>query len=293
MIVKPTRNTTTTSWTSLVDIFYDRLVLGIRNDDGKVVTRVNGSLVTSSATIPDGQVTILSQIVQPDGSYTIWANNAVVLTGTSAAMTSLVPGVSGSGANGFGTYINVGRNNPDGWTTFSGYIGDVFVYKTALTISERQQIESELTAKFINHTITATAGTGGTISPNGAVSVAPGANQTFTIAPLSGYAVSGVTVDGIGRGAVNSYTFTNVTAAHSISASFVSQPRPTLTLVPNGAGGLEISWPDSYSGTLLTSPVLGPGAVWSPVGGAPVHVGGLYKFSVTPGAAAAFYGLSQ
>ena len=47
-----------------------------------------------------------------------------------------------------------------------------------------------------------------------------GASQTFTITPSANYKVSAVTVDGVSVGAVTSYTFSNVTAAHSISASF-------------------------------------------------------------------------
>ena len=72
-------------------------------------------------------------------------------------------------------------------------------------------------------TITATAGTGGTITPSGAVSVTSGANQTFVIAPTTGYIVAGVSVDGgasVGR--VNSYTFNNVVADHTIAATFES-----------------------------------------------------------------------
>ena len=70
------------------------------------------------------------------------------------------------------------------------------------------------------HTITATAGTGGSISPNGAVTVNNGENKTFTITPASGYAISDVKVDGASVGAVSSYTFSNVTANHTIHASF-------------------------------------------------------------------------
>lgn len=70
------------------------------------------------------------------------------------------------------------------------------------------------------HTITATAGTGGSISPNGAVTVNDGANRTFTITPASGYAIADVKVDGASVGAVSSYTFPNVTKDHTISASF-------------------------------------------------------------------------
>ncbi len=44
--------------------------------------------------------------------------------------------------------------------------------------------------------IRATAGAGGSITPSGDVSVRAGANQTFTITPNRGYAVSDVKIDG-------------------------------------------------------------------------------------------------
>ncbi|MGA3008474.1 MAG: chitobiase/beta-hexosaminidase C-terminal domain-containing protein [Opitutaceae bacterium] len=71
----------------------------------------------------------------------------------------------------------------------------------------------------INYTITASAGAGGSISPLGAVSVAQGASQSYTITPGSGDAAS-VTVDGASVGAVTSYTFSNVQANHTINAAF-------------------------------------------------------------------------
>ncbi len=70
-------------------------------------------------------------------------------------------------------------------------------------------------------TITASAGTGGSISPSGAVSVSYGASKTFTIRPNRGYRVSSVLVDGTSVGAVATYTFNNVTANHTIAVTFV------------------------------------------------------------------------
>ena len=72
------------------------------------------------------------------------------------------------------------------------------------------------------YTLTASAGTGGTISPSGSVTVNHGANQTFTITPNTGYSVATVTVDGVSQGAISSYTFNNVTANHTISATFTA-----------------------------------------------------------------------
>ena len=88
------------------------------------------------------------------------------------------------------------------------------------------------------HTITATAGANGSITPSGAVSVADGANQTFTIAPENGYQIKDVKVDGASVGNVPSYTFSNVTADHTIAAEFEEIPAVTHTIVATaGTGG--------------------------------------------------------
>ena len=216
---RPKRNSTNTSWTSIVDLFYNRLVLGIRNNTGRIDVFRNGSLSSSATAIPDGQTTILSLVVQPTGQYKVFANGVQVMNVTTTSdMTSLVPNVAGPYANA----INVGRNNPDGWTTFNGGIGDVFVYKVALTDVERQQLETDVSAKFVStdYTVSASSAAGGTINPMGAVAVAPAGSQGFTISPLSGYYISAVTVDGVSQGAIGSYTFSSVAANHTISATF-------------------------------------------------------------------------
>ena len=71
------------------------------------------------------------------------------------------------------------------------------------------------------YTIEATAGTGGSISPSGNISVREGADQTFTITPDKGYAVANVKIDGESIGAVKSYTFENVSKAHTIEVIFI------------------------------------------------------------------------
>ena len=71
------------------------------------------------------------------------------------------------------------------------------------------------------YTIQATAGTGGSISPSGNVSVREGKDQTFTITPDKGYAVANVKIDGKSIGAVKSYTFENVRRTHTIEVIFM------------------------------------------------------------------------
>ena len=70
------------------------------------------------------------------------------------------------------------------------------------------------------YTIKATAGTGGSITPSGNVSVREGSDRTFTITPDKSYAVFNVKIDGRSIGAVKSYTFENVKRAHTIEVSF-------------------------------------------------------------------------
>ena len=222
--VRPVRNTKGTSWTSVLDVMYNRMVVGVYNNTGQVVAFRNGLLVNSgSYTIPDGQKTVLSMVVQPTGEFKVYANGVAVITNTTTSdMTALVPNVPGGYANA----INLGRNNPDGWTSFNGDIGDVFLYKVALSASERSQVEADVASKFgitMQHSITASAGANGTITPSGVTLVGDGGSQSYTIAGASGFAVDKLTVDGLDQaGHPTSYNFTNVTADHTISATFTT-----------------------------------------------------------------------
>jgi hypothetical protein len=76
------------------------------------------------------------------------------------------------------------------------------------------------TFEILTYNINASAGANGSISPSGATAVNHGASQGYTITPDSGYHIADVLVDGISAGAVGSYTFSNVTEAHTISATF-------------------------------------------------------------------------
>lgn len=92
-----------------------------------------------------------------------------------------------------------------------------------------------------DHTIRASAGANGTISPAGWTSVGEGGEQTFTITPDAGYAVAKVLVDGRSVGAVTSYTFRDVTQDHTIEAVFMKangnpQTGVTVTRSTTGCG---------------------------------------------------------
>ena len=106
------------------------------------------------------------------------------------------------------------------------------------------------------YTITASAGTGGSISPSGGVNVQSGANQTFTITPNNGYVIADVNVDGVSQGAITSYTFSTVGASHTINATFTTIPNYTLTVTNTGTGSGSVSsnptGPSFSAGTPVT-----------------------------------------
>ena len=107
------------------------------------------------------------------------------------------------------------------YQTKSGNTGGCTVYvdNVKLTTSGGGTTPVEPTT----YTITASAGQGGSITPSGAVSVAKGGSQTFTIKPSDNYEIEDVKVDNQSVGKKTEYTFENVTKAHTIAATFTEK----------------------------------------------------------------------
>ncbi|MCL7487807.1 MAG: DUF1566 domain-containing protein [Desulfobulbaceae bacterium] len=98
------------------------------------------------------------------------------------------------------------------------------------------------------YTISSSSFANGSISPLGSVIVNHGDALTFTISPNDNYQVADVLVDGESVGAVTSYTFINVSANHSISASFVINNTHWLSVTTAGQGtGSVTSAPEGIS----------------------------------------------
>ncbi len=96
------------------------------------------------------------------------------------------------------------------------------VYTLTLpAVTANATLTATMTAK--TYTITASAGTNGTISPSGVATVNFGQNKSYTFNPANGYEVAAVTVDGMNMGAISSYTFVNVVANHTINVTFKLQ----------------------------------------------------------------------
>jgi uncharacterized repeat protein (TIGR02543 family) len=136
------------------------------------------------------------------------AGSTVTLTATAATGYTFT-GWSGEGCSGTGTCI--------------------------LMMNSAKTVTASFTRK--TYAIMATAGSGGSISPSGSVSVNHGSSETFIISASNGYHIVDVEVDGASIGATASYAFSNVTANHSIDAAFASDSLPDEIIIDNNDPG--------------------------------------------------------
>ncbi len=165
-------------------------------------------------------------------SYTIsnvMANHKISATFAKSVFTiTSTAGAHGSISPLGATAVNSGDSQTYSIMPDMGYaIDDVKVDGTSVGAVSSYTISNvtanhRISATFAKSvfTITATAGAHGSITPSGATSVNSGDSQTFSIVPDTGYAIDDVKVDGTSVGAVSSYTISNVTANHRISATF-------------------------------------------------------------------------
>ena len=142
--VKPER-TTEGNWCLVVDILFDQLCLGIHNMNGQVQVKINGASgqnsVWSGGVIPEepGVLTLTVGSEANPAFEVFWrgANDAeAVSMGTGNGTTGGEPYTAlyaQSGDRAYKGYINLGRNKPDGWSTYNGLIGDTHVFDEQLS----------------------------------------------------------------------------------------------------------------------------------------------------------------
>lgn len=157
--------------------------------------------------------------------------------------------------NAYGENIAAGQPTPedviDSWMSSSGHranilnpnfcdIGVGYAYVADSTyrhywtqdFGRRRGVSS--CPEIATYTITATAGSGGSIAPQGIFPIEQGSDITFTITPAAGYSVSEVLVDGRVIDITTTYTFSNVGSNHSIAIEFVfNQFPPTADAGPD------------------------------------------------------------
>ena len=123
----------------------------------------------------------------------------------------------------YGTAITAPADPTKTGYTFAGWTPVIPSTMPAenLTVTAQWRYNGGGSSGYSYYTIKTTAGAGGSISPSGSVSVREGRDQTFTITPDKGYAVSNVKIDSKSIGAVKSYTFENVRRTHTIEVIFM------------------------------------------------------------------------
>ena len=75
-------------------------------------------------------------------------------------------------------------------------------------------------------TITASSGANGSVTPSGVTTKDYGTSQLYTITPSLGYHITDVLVDTLSIGITGTYTFTDIQANHTISATFATNYVP-------------------------------------------------------------------
>ena len=188
-----------------------------------------GTRVVVRAAVPGNDLLTFEGLAVELGDFTANGTNyTYTLQNDSGATSTLVTAVSGNGepvsingqALSTGGSATVAIPN-SGKTNIVVGIGAKTYTLTILRNSGTGGSGGGGGSGYSYYTIKATAGTGGSISPSGNVSVREGGDQTFTITPDKGYAVSNVKIDGKRIGAVKSYTFKNVRRTHTIEVIFV------------------------------------------------------------------------
>ena len=155
-------------------------------------------ITTSGKTLADAGLTTAGSTLTPNAGTLVWVDNAG----------NVLPDTTAVAAN----------------TTYKWRFTPTDGNYTVLTGSIELYHKSSSGGggwHYTYHTIKATSGANGTVSPSGWTSVREGRDQTFTITPDKDYAVAKVLVDGKSVGAVKSYTFKNVTKDHTIEAIFM------------------------------------------------------------------------
>jgi hypothetical protein len=107
------------------------------------------------------------------------------------------------------------------------------------------------------YTIAASSDTNSTISPSGSIQVNNGSSQTFTYSADSGYSITQVLVDGSPVSITGSYTFSSVSANHTIVVSTVSSILFTPSVVQSGSASAGSGATSISPSAMGTTPVTG------------------------------------
>ncbi|WLT32486.1 kelch repeat-containing protein [Geothrix sp. PMB-07] len=171
--------------------------------------------------------------------HTIVATFSPILTVTVGLGVTGTPGATSAPA--LGSTVNYNYALATGYKNLSVLLdGNPVAVSGSFTMNGPHTLAAS--ALIQTFTITASAGTNGSISPTGSTTLNYGGSQTYTMTPDPGYQVADVLVDGISVGAVTSYGFVSLAANHTISVSFSALPQFVLTVIKtSGISGVPLS----------------------------------------------------
>ncbi len=226
---------------------------------------VNGAMWATRGTVTGDATPPVVAITSPVGGETWKASSSHAITWTATDNVGVTAVDLAYSTDGGATYPNTIATSLANSGTYTWTVPNVTGTTVRVRVTARDAAaNSASAASATNFTIdkwilTASAGANGTISPTGAVQVAQAGSQAFTIAANTGYHVASVLVDAVSVGAVTTYTFSNVTANHTIAATFAVNATYTLTASAgaNGtispAGAVVVSSGGSQAFTIAAS----------------------------------------
>ena len=152
----------------------------------------------------------------------------IVVALAGVAVMSLLPGLGG------------GTADPLASPQATGSLLDGLLRPLPTQVPATQPPPVEVTdPPVVHHTVSVTAGPGGSVSPSGAVEVESGHSVTFTITPDEGYELSQLLIDGALTSLQESYTFSDVTQDHTLYAVFqLTQTAPPTAEPTDDPGGV-------------------------------------------------------
>ena len=202
------------AWTAISNVSW--LVI-TSNSSGTGNGTVNYSVLSNpNSTSRTGTVTIGGKTLNVTQAAVSQYSLAVAKAGNGNGTVTVNPAGSTFPA---GTVVTL-TATPDANSAFAGWSGGCSGTSPASKVTMNSNTSVTATFTLQRNTITAHAGANGSISPAGAVAVALGASQSFTITPKRGYRIADVKVDGVSVGSTSSYLFGNVMSNHTIDASF-------------------------------------------------------------------------
>ena len=231
------------------------------------VAGTGGSISPTSRTVAQGSTTTFTVSAnsgftanRPTGCGTgTWVNNiytTAAITGactvnatfTATAVNHMVSATAGTGGSISPTSRAVSQGSTTSFTVTanSGFTANKptgcgngswvnNIYTTA-AITGACTVNATFTATAVNHLVSATAGTGGSISPTSRI-VPQGNTTSFTVTANSGFTANKPTGCGNGSWVNNIYTTAAITGACTVNATFTARAVNHLVSATAGAGG--------------------------------------------------------